>query len=645
MRLVQHRHPFPLLVLPLVYLIVLLTLLAIVAATHTPGNYDKATRRQQQQQQQNDYYTAAVIEYNPLGGTAQAVNKTTAQKIMLNNVQALAALIAQAQAKVQQANNNIQIFVLPEYGLYGSNILSSTRDTVLNYLEHITIGSNPCLQFTPTEATVEMPVQYTLSCLAIKFNTTLVVDMGDVVYCTNASTSHETTFTTSSSTSTRESSTTTTATATATTTPCPSDGRFQYNTLVAIDNTGTILTKYHKRNLYFEDRVFNRGTKESSPRPYFESSFGVKFGMFICFDILFPDPQYDLLTKEHIQNFVYSSWWVNYPPIINAVQTQQGWSGYFATNLLASNIGQSFRSSGSGIYTSGKVLASVFNPTGKASDQVLVAKVPIVPIIDKKRQQVKEEEEEDRFSSQVGSNKAIEASKSSSDVKQNHKPLHAQYTLLRTAGIKIQRPLLQVAPFEVNELAQSGMTVRLTAIAGDLNCTAIISRRGQPTESSNSKNNGTLYFAVFATKGTLFALFSGEMCGIIRCGESITDCTRVANFTLRLQQSNTSFTSINLIATHSAAPTPSSMHNTDNGSVNKKNNEQQKQTSATDERNLRYTMVATNEMQLAQWGTDFITKSIAEEDAHVFESTHNMVQKPIVSAVLFTRDWHFTTNR
>jgi predicted amidohydrolase len=74
----------------------------------------------------------------------------------------------------------------------------------------------------------------------------------------------------------------------------------------------------------------------------------VEFGLMICFDIMFEEPQKSLLEKN-IQNFAYSSWWVNNingAALITATQSQQSWSRINKVNLLASGIGLNYASSG-----------------------------------------------------------------------------------------------------------------------------------------------------------------------------------------------------------------------------------------------------------------------------------------------------------
>jgi pantetheine hydrolase len=71
---------------------------------------------------------------------------------------------------------------------------------------------------------------------------------------------------------------------------CPSDGRFQYNTQVVFNEQGELLAKYHKSHLYYEPQ-WDRG--DGVPVT-FTTSFGVRFGLMICYDIMWPEPQQSL---------------------------------------------------------------------------------------------------------------------------------------------------------------------------------------------------------------------------------------------------------------------------------------------------------------------------------------------------------------
>ena len=83
----------------------------------------------------------------------------------------------------------------------------------------------------------------------------------------------------------------------------------------------------------------------------FTTSFGVGFGLFICYDIAHMTPVRDLL-KEGVTQFPYS---VAFPVQEMEKIGFRAWSQKTKATLLASNLG----GSGSGIFQKGDIIASV----------------------------------------------------------------------------------------------------------------------------------------------------------------------------------------------------------------------------------------------------------------------------------------------
>jgi hypothetical protein len=48
----------------------------------------------------------------------------------------------------------------------------------------------------------------------------------------------------------------------------------------------------------------------------FQTDFGVEFGMFTCFDIIFYDPAIRLLETGRLKNFVFPTAWVDELPFL-----------------------------------------------------------------------------------------------------------------------------------------------------------------------------------------------------------------------------------------------------------------------------------------------------------------------------------------
>lgn len=83
------------------------------------------------------------------------------------------------------------------------------------------------------------------------------------------------------------------------------------------------------------------------------STRGTRIGLLICFDIMFSEPAATLLhdPQHKVEAFAYSTWWVNFVPLLMGTQVQSGWARRFSTQLLAAGAGTNWYNSGSGIYT------------------------------------------------------------------------------------------------------------------------------------------------------------------------------------------------------------------------------------------------------------------------------------------------------
>jgi len=300
----------------------------------------------------DEFYTAAVVEHAPYSVPGQ-VSRTEAISVMNENLDKYEAHIEAAKSA------GSQIIVFPEDGLYGDD--KCTRKEILPYLEFIPDPASSSAPFTPcNDASYtfprseifpeevmfnKQPILRRVSCLAQKYEIVVVLDMGDVQPCNKTTDSN-----------------------------CPSDGRYQFNTQVAFDEQGTLLAKYHKTHLFYEPQ-FNAASP-SDPQT-FVTSFGVKFGMMICFDMMFALPSESYVDMPDVFDLVYSTWWINTPPDFSATQIQQAWSKTMNLNLLAAGNGLNRLYSGSGIYSRGKVLQQHYNPTYEPKDFLMISKVPI----------------------------------------------------------------------------------------------------------------------------------------------------------------------------------------------------------------------------------------------------------------------------
>ncbi|EGD75149.1 biotinidase [Salpingoeca rosetta] len=250
-------------------------------------------------------------------------------------------------ATARAAAQGARIIVFPEVGLGGNAI---SRALNMEFAEDVPDGRdsiNPCWDNDPNYCTAR-PALCALSCMAAEHGMYVVVGMNDRKACNATSDPH-----------------------------CPKDGAYLFNTGVVFDSYGTVIARYHKKHIFTPFPVFD--TPNVAEVRYFDTDFGVRFGIFICFDSLFPDPPLELV-KQGIKHFVFPTSWTNVPPILTATQYQQAWSRAFNTTFLAANTAE-HGTSGSGIYACGHPIATYFNYTadGLQDEQLLVADVPTDP--------------------------------------------------------------------------------------------------------------------------------------------------------------------------------------------------------------------------------------------------------------------------
>ncbi|XP_017781949.1 PREDICTED: vanin-like protein 1 [Nicrophorus vespilloides] len=149
---------------------------------------------------------------------------------------------------------------------------------------------------------------------------------------------------------------------------CP-HGWWMYNTNVVFDRTGKIVASYRKLNLF--------GENVEVPKPMrttFTTDFGVTFGMFICFDIMFKEPALEVVNQG-VKHFLYPTMWFSELPFLSAVQTQYMWSYENDVVLLASGANNPKKGSGgSGIYQGRKGPLTTYM-SDKEGTKVLIADV------------------------------------------------------------------------------------------------------------------------------------------------------------------------------------------------------------------------------------------------------------------------------
>lgn len=280
-------------------------------------------------QDQNNYYTAAVVEFPPTFVKGNAV------ETLMNNTQMYKQYIAEAKQQ------NADIIVFPEDGLTTTQFTTSlTMNDWSTVIPAANEGYIPC---TGNRSGISETLKQ-LSCAARNNSIYVVINIAERETCQRGSNSK-----------------------------CSSSGTIYHNTNTVFDRTGKIIARYRKVNLYMES---NFSTTESPEIVTFDTDFGVTFGTFICFDILFATPALNLTRKEGVTHIVYSTAWFSEIPFLTAAQTQFAWAYAEDVNLLAAGYSKpSAGNTGSGIYLGRRGIANVtFN--GNPAYRLLVSRVP-----------------------------------------------------------------------------------------------------------------------------------------------------------------------------------------------------------------------------------------------------------------------------
>lgn len=263
--------------------------------------------------QDSNAYKAAVVEFN--------TDQTSDDRVQ-NNLNGFEKIVK----RIESDTEGVDIVLFPEYAITGFAKFE-TRSDIAPFLEEIPTPSpddviNPCGDDNFKESLIFR----NLSCLAKEYSIVIIANMGE------------------------------------------KDGQYQYNTNVVFEKNGNFIAKYRKIHLYgIEEKFLDRGPDTCVT---FTTSFGVEFGTFICFDILYENPGKCLLDKG-IKNIAFTTAWGNSFPLYISVAFQQGWSLKHRVNLLAANYHYPiFRGTGSGLYSAGYAVQYVVNGTNDTPSSV-----------------------------------------------------------------------------------------------------------------------------------------------------------------------------------------------------------------------------------------------------------------------------------
>lgn len=269
----------------------------------------------------DDHYWAGVVEFS------FKERSTNNESDFINtslNLETYKEIINSAEA------DPLDIIVFPEYGL--SQV--KTASFVPNPLDLIAPCNN--LEYDP--------VVRDLSCVARVRQKYLVVNLVEKAFCPEDVDSR----------------------------PCAPNGLYHFNANVVFDRHGRVIARYRKFNLFGEAGI---NVTQWSDMTTFETDFGVTFGTFICFDLMFDRPALQLV-RNGVTDFIFPTMWFSELPFLSAVQIQQAWAYANNVNFLAA--GSSFPeigSTGTGVFA-GKRGRIVTVMNHNADSKLYVAQVP-----------------------------------------------------------------------------------------------------------------------------------------------------------------------------------------------------------------------------------------------------------------------------
>lgn len=236
--------------------------------------------------------------------------------------------------------NGAQIIAFPEFGLVP--VLDGNRTKISEMAEKIPLAmsqSIPC----NNEKFADRPILTRSSCMAISNNIVVMVNMVDSITSCSIEDSN-----------------------------CPDNMQYLITTDVIFDEYGMIVAKYHKSHEW--PGLMPPYNEAAEPLQItYKTSFGVEFGLFICFDIMFQKPAVSLVDAG-IKHFLYAV----KQGLIGEDTLISGWSKKYQTTMLSSNLAATVHDC-SGIIMNGTTLPSVKIILGDKYPQenVIISVIPV----------------------------------------------------------------------------------------------------------------------------------------------------------------------------------------------------------------------------------------------------------------------------
>ncbi|CAB0027937.1 unnamed protein product [Trichogramma brassicae] len=154
---------------------------------------------------------------------------------------------------------------------------------------------------------------------------------------------------------------------------CPADGFLLYNSNCVFDRKGRVVARYRKYNPFNEAGTNVTAAPEVAT---FDTDFGVRFGTFICFDVLNEAPAMSFVRDDRVRDVVFTTHWFNELPFLDASQHFAAWSYAADVNFLVAGYSDDLTSSGgSGVYAGRRGPLKIYNPR-RTSNALSVVEVP-----------------------------------------------------------------------------------------------------------------------------------------------------------------------------------------------------------------------------------------------------------------------------